>query len=741
MEVSVPLPDRAPFDPGPVVRWCGIKGVDSSRRGHRVSACIALLFTVPLLQGQSGQDQGAEMAREERGQSFHQILWLHGGPARDSRFFDQVRHMGFTAVSVSGDQNAAIPARHGLRFYRDQIVGKGVLELRDHEWKKSWSAYQGSRDPADLVRPACLSDAATFDRLASELQDKLDPALPHRPLAVSVGDEISSTRHANPLDFCFAPTCLIAFRKFLLRKHGMIEEVNQAWGTDFTRMEEVVPFTADRIRARELRAAGLPRNLMPWSDHREFMDERLAHAVEYVTDLVTRRAPGLRVGLTGIQPPSAYGGHDYARLLPMSTFFEAYDIGGARDLAMSFAPADALQMATLFPPGEKRPLDFVRARCHEFLAHGMGGVIVWSAGGAFGASGHPSGFGRELATVFKELEGVKGAFSGARIERSPVWIVESQASVRAHWMLDSAADGDTWIRRLSSYERSHSTSLKTRESWVLLLEDLGLQGRFVASSGLGAKLSRSPPRLLVLPAQLALSDEVAAAVRDYVRAGGVAVADHGLGYYDEQLVLRDRPVLDGMFGLQRAGSWGRRRHVLQGKAMGPRLRGGVGIAEGAINADLGEPADGNVVQIEHFHGRGQAFYLNLAVCEYVDMRLDPGRSEAATDLRMRLRHVLDEAGVRPPVMVRAPGMPTCIERMMLRAVDGRRLLAIRMNALNDPAMAVAIGKRGSRSVELTFPKRVAITDMLTGRSQSMNHQFEMELDPWRALFLVLEDER
>jgi hypothetical protein len=124
------------------------------------------------------------------------------------------------------------------------------------------------------------------------------------------------------------------------------------------------------------------------------------------------------------------------------------------------------------------------------------------------------------------------AFGRARIEPSPIVLVESQTSVRAHWMLDSSADGDSWIRRLSSYEGEHGTSIATRASWCRLFEDLGFQVRFVTEAALPVTLATDRPRLVVLPAQLSLGDATATALTSYVEGGGHLLADWGAGIYD-----------------------------------------------------------------------------------------------------------------------------------------------------------------------------------------------------------------
>ena len=91
---------------------------------------------------------------------FDTILWLNSDYPRTDAAFAAIVDLGFTAVTVSADDDPAVPGRHGLRFYRDQVAGKGILELRDGPWSLRQKAYERSRDPADLQRPNCLADLA-----------------------------------------------------------------------------------------------------------------------------------------------------------------------------------------------------------------------------------------------------------------------------------------------------------------------------------------------------------------------------------------------------------------------------------------------------------------------------------------------------------------------------------------------------------------------------------------------------
>ncbi len=671
---------------------------------------------------------------------FASILWLHGGPPRDAAFFAAVRKAGYSAVSVSGGADPTLPARHGLDYYHDQLCGKGILELRASQYQPVHKAYESGRDDRVLLRPSCLSETATIAELFRIAGERLRRTLPQRPWAISFGDEISATRHANPLDLCFAPASLRGFRKFLTTRYLSVDKLNARWRTDFASFARVRPFTADAIRQREFGGRQLPRCLEPWAAHREFMDRELARALAGLAGLAQGRKGLPPCGLTGLQQPSAYGGHDYARLLPHCSFYEAYDIGGARDLAMCLAPPGATQVATMFAPKGAVNAALLQARLADLVAHGMSGVVVWSAGLAFDAKRHPTAYGAAMSAALGKLQGVADRFAGAELRRSAVWMLESQASVRAWWMLDARADGDTWIKRLSSYEAQHSTSLAARLGWIRLLEDLGLQPRLVPAAQLARSLAESRPRAIILPATIAVSDAVAAELRAYVAAGGMLLADHSVGLYDERLTLREQPALDALFAVQ-----GRRLHladqlVIGGKASrgSARLASGAAVAEAGLRAAVSEVQGGKHLQLENESGLGRACYLNMAVCEYGMVRLEPKSIAAALDIRRRVRAVLRSAGVVPPVYLRAERMPTCLERMVLRGRDGAKLLAIRVNALESPALMSELIQRGKVAIELSFPGPTVVEDLLTGETSASAPRHELELDPSLGLFLRVD---
>ena len=671
---------------------------------------------------------------------FERILYLTGVGLRSEADANKVRELGFTSVMTGDLQQAQLAASAGLGVIADQIVGKGVLELRDAQWLAVQRAYSDGRDPATLVRPALLSDPATARALRDAAWQKLATFAPVEPWAASLGDEISVTRHRNPLDLCQAPATLERFRLALEKRHGSVDALNLAWGTTFPSFAHARPWTADEIRKREI-GDGLPRNLRPWAEHREFMDEELARVVAELADAVHSKAPHLPLGLFGMQPPSAYGGHDLRRLLPWQQAFEVYDEGGALALARSFARPGSRQLLTITAVEGESPGARLLARVAACVSDGLGGTIVWSSERVLDQEGEATPFGRELGVAFRRLAPVF-AVAGAREATSPIWIVESQASVRAWWMLDSASDGPTWIRRLSSYETSHSTSLAARAGWWKVLTDLGHQPCFVSEEDLGTRVGadgRSEPRLIVLPACIALSDAAVDAIAKRVANGAVVVADHEPALYDANLVLRSRGGLDVRFGVVRPTP-----DVAEGPREGRtletlRLQSGAAAAEPGLLAirALAERAAGTRLQIERRDANGAWCYLNLAVCEYPRVRLDPDRVDTARDLRRRVQRVLDLAKVAPEWPLRGSGLPTCLERAVLVGPSGERTLAVRVDALDAPAILIELSRVPKHEVEFLGVNEWQAQDLIGGGELRSGKILSFPLDVWTGLFLRL----
>ena len=270
---------------------------------------------------------------------FQRVLWVSAQQASDPQYLARIQAAGYQGINLRPGADPGPATAAGLGFYLDQPAGKGYLELRDADWEPVRNGYEQKRDPALLKRPACLQDpdllAATSARAVAAAKAARGPGLRF----VAIADEASATRHNQPLDVCRCEACRQALVAFLRGRHGTVQKLNEAWGTEYADWSDVAALTTDQVRRRELGGTSFPSNLRPYGEVLEFVDGQFAHAVARITADVQGAVPGVPVGLTGIQAPMAFGGHDYARLLPSQTLIEPYDTGGALALARCLRPA------------------------------------------------------------------------------------------------------------------------------------------------------------------------------------------------------------------------------------------------------------------------------------------------------------------------------------------------------------------------------------------------------------------
>ncbi|MBL8727847.1 MAG: hypothetical protein JNM25_05415 [Planctomycetes bacterium] len=664
---------------------------------------------------------------------FHAVLWC-GDPARVAIAGD----VGCDAVQLPRGGDAAALAGRGLGYYLDQPIGKGLLELRDEQWQPLLQAYERTRDPAGLIRPQCFAEPDLVAQRAAEAAAEASRVRGPGLLFVALADEASATRHDAPLDTCRCALCAAAFRAFVRQRCATLDAANDALGSHVTAWDGIELPTTDQVRRRELGDTQLPADLRPFGLRQEFVDAQFAAAVAAIAGVVRTAVPATPVGLTGLQVPAAFGGNDYARLLPALTLAEPYAIGGAPELARSLLPVGAHRYATLFAPAPGSPAAalplaaFVRVQLAAMAADGLAGVVVWNDAAVADGDGTATAFGAALRDELARWRTRLDACAGAAVQSDPVWIVESQASVRVWWQLDSAQDGMTWIRRLGSYEREHSTSQAARLGWIRLLQDLGIEPRFVAEAELAERLLQDRPRCLVLPAAIALADRNVQAIDAFVRGGGTVVADHGPALYDETLRRRPAGGLDSLFGVtERSFAW---TDLLVREGRSTARDRGLPLAERGLRGRLGEHrADGEAF-LEHAHGRGRAVYLNAPVCAYGGWRLDESSVQPARELRRRVRAVLRQAGVEPTFEVRGEGLPTCLLCNTLRLRDGRTVLVVRVNALAAPALLQRLAQDGRRRVQLELRGERALRH-LGGDEIGRGKSFDLDLDVFGALLL------
>lgn len=681
---------------------------------------------------------------------YHPIMWSTGTPADLGLWWNRLREIGCTTEECYRGRDPQPFIEHGIGYYVENLIPElAYLHARQALYDEDFKGYTTTHERRFLVRRPCLDDPGFWAEVEPRVKALVKPFVGKRPLLYNLQDELSLGRFASPMDYCFCPHTLRAFRGWLQGQYPSLEALNSTWGSRFGSWDEVTPMTTYEIKARERadRAAGRPENYAPWADHRAYMDLSFARALGRLRDAIRTVDATTPVGIEGTQMPSAWGGYDLWRLSRVIDWVEPYDIAGSREIFRSFMPAGAPILGTVF--GSDVP--HLRQHLWRLLLHGDRGCIIWDDEKSRcidkTASGMPvTERGTALSGVFAELKAVAPKLMSLQRVEDRVAIHYSQASIRAHWMFDSRADGDTWPRRFSSYEAKNSRLARVRDSFIRVVEDLGLQFNFVAYEQVeSGELIRGGYKVLLLPESVAMSAEECRQIEAFVRAGGTVIADNSPALMDAHCRRLPRGQLDDLFGIDRtpagqtaSSKAGTLPSPTAGSTALPVLETGIRPTTGkGVTSSTGAPA-----LITRRVGKGRANYLNVDVRDYGRFRLTPPKGDAYRTLFQRL---LREAGVEAPVRV-------------LNAVDGRDVPGVEVWRYRAPgseyvallrnpeAEADSLGPIGYTSnaalekrerIRVRLGRKSRVTDLRSGRSLGDTDQVTIELDPWSPTILEL----
>ncbi len=646
------------------------------------------------------------------------------------------------AVSNGGGGPLGWFERHGLSFYNDHTAGKGSLFL-------------GLPDPERLARdPRAIRPRPLGPELAAELGAIMAKQIgelreSRGRVAYALDDETSWGVLTRPLPWRVNADDG-AYARWLASYYG-------AAGRGAPAPRYVTP---DDLRP-ELRQPLGRIDLSPLLDRMSYNDSVWAN---FLGDLVRRANqldPATPCGIVGAQPPSLWGGYDYAKLMKKVQWLEPYPRGSAPEIARSLAP-DIPLVETHFHSARLGSAFDTWFAWHGF-AHGQRGAIGWVEGwfDGEGAGARPRPWLADFRPALRELGGPLGAkLAGARRLDDGIRIYYSHPSIQVSWMLDAEAHGATWPRR--NDDDRLGTSALVRQAWELLLADAGLGYSFLAYDEVVAHGVPAGTRALVLPACYALSDVEARRIGDFAARGGTVVADFACGLFDQHGRGRPRGALDPLFGVAHDGGetardmfdgagklwvetdqdagFGYRRFADLFATAAPRLANGYAVAERRLPVGGGKPAGG-----------ARAVYLNLSPERYLAYRQEGRAGEAE---RQPFLAPLAAAGIAPWIAVHllpaprprpaAPGAPGAGDLAPLEAVawekGGRTLVLILQNPLLGKTPGGVWGVEGLASrpvpIEVELAGEVSgAVDERSGRTLARGRRFRFTFAADEAVFL------
>lgn len=480
---------------------------------------------------------------------------------------------------------------------------------------------------------------------------------------------------------CYCDTSAEAFRRWLARRYGDVDALNEAWSTSFW-SQRYADF-AEVLPPRSTPTFGNPAQRL---DYRRFSSDALLECFLGEQAVLRRATPAVPVttnfvGAWSRVDNAAWAAHQdvisydsYPDPHDEHSHIEAahaYDLmrtlgGGAPWLLLEQAPnaVNWRRRNAAKAPG------LMRLWSYQAIARGADAVLYFqwrqSRGGAerFHSAVVPHGGPgsrtfREVADLGAELGGLTGLL-GSR--------VEADAALLMDWSSGWALENDA----------HPSADLTQREASLSHYRPLWERGITVDVAHPNADLSRY--RLVVVPNLYLVGEDVAARLVEYVRAGGHLVMSFFSGIVDEC----DRVHPGGypapfraMVGLTVEEFW----PLAAGEAIG--TSGGTGTlwsewitpegAEVLATFTGGGPLSGKPAITRHAFGHGTAYYLGT-------------RPDPATMARV-LGGAAGEAGVAPAL----PGTPPGVEAVVRRGAGGARWLFLLNHNHSEVTVAVPAG--------------------------------------------------
>ncbi|MGH9450497.1 MAG: beta-galactosidase trimerization domain-containing protein [Terriglobia bacterium] len=460
---------------------------------------------------------------------------------------------------------------------------------------------------------------------------------------------------------------------------GPIEKANSLWGsqtswgtanqpTGFASWAEVSTFLARYYQELSQVSSTDKWDVTRWCDFRNFMDLTFADAIQRARAVCKAEDPYARCSTEGGQSPFAFGWYNYENVVKSIDVIEPYNIGNNVEVIRSLNP-DVIMIST--HGFEHRPGAPLTERDRMFqkrairpvwwgLFHGHRAVFIWDEVYPDYRFVDPetrqlTPSAQTFASTFNELHnGIAKLFINCRRLHDGIAIHYSQASMQVHWLLDNVRFAREWMAHSGGYHSSHFTGV--RNAWTKVIEDLGLQYEFAGRGQIeDGKLGSGEYRVFIMPQSLAVSSREAEQIREFVRNGGLLIADYRAASMNEHGKDLGRGQLDDVFGITRVKGQSKANGAtgvadeqsihLRGKTLS-LLAGDerVGISTGKALAESGNVP---LVIVNDF-GRGKAAFLNVEISRYPYERLQSGSSPSLPEI---IEQVVGLAQIEPQVRV------------------------------------------------------------------------------------------
>ena len=572
----------------------------------------------------------------------------------------------------------------GVDALRSQVPTVDSLDAAD---MVAWATYPGFGDLSP--RAALNVDPALLQKIRAEVGKMVRAQLPFDPIAYTSGDELTYGGGDE------LPSRVTFFRQWLTARYGKIDTLNRQWGTDFASFDDIGPLTSQKPGGEQklvdektyLDQASTTRNYGRWVDQWLCNYQVATDRFRLYRNLTRELDPKARVGTDCPMWPMATDCQDWYRFVQEFEAFAPYGRDGEiqpYEEARSFAKPDTFLGLTyggylynaFIRREEQTDLEWQHWRVWSGLLRGFTSIWWYNLGPGGNESGISPGLrpfpclqqaSRDIARIRQGFDTLLDR-NKARRDYGPIAVHDSIPSrLVTHLLPDFGPDQPFSVHCLHR----------------ILTDWMGQQYTYVSSEQIvDGGLRRY--KVLILPSSLAVGSAEAAALRKFVEAGGILIADVRPGITDDHGKFDGQGPVPTLFGIRFDRALG--RVMLTGQVSGQYR----GVA--FHNPTLKFPADpslslgtataalivgGTSLLTVNTVGKGAAICLNIPFNYYrgyptpdslYNYSGEPRHNQIIASI---LLAVLQAQGIQRPVEMDLPQQPWLPGLDVPYQVDGR----------------------------------------------------------------------
>ena len=349
----------------------------------------------------------------------------------------------------------------------------------------------------------------------------------------NLGDENALATEINK-ENCFCDACQKRFRTYLKKVYGSLDKVNKEYRKSYKSWDEIRAYPFIQSCKKDLGSM--------WVDFRLFMEEQFIDLHRYVMAQITAKDPEAILGIEGMGPPAnSFCGFNFPKMLPYFRFCAPYFT--SREIhAMKFLAPDSVRAAWYGTYDGQMSAPIVKRTPWRYLLHGLNGAFWWASIIGQNSPGFNNntimrpdmGWLSQFELSAKEISKIKQSGIGKLMVASKPY----PSGVAIHY----------------SNNCLHASTLNPgMTNWELALQEFGtaLEEAAVSYEYLAPhELEKGVPahiKVLILPFSQAVSDKECKAIIDFVKNGGLLIADQMPAMMNEHGSFRSNNPLAFLF--------------------------------------------------------------------------------------------------------------------------------------------------------------------------------------------------